>query len=157
MDQIKWCLTQKNGIELVDPSENLRIAYIKKAEDSLAVIGIPVSRDWKLITAYYTIYQGIYSLLVKIGIKCEIHSCTIAFAKRFLDKYISKEDFILIDKAFLARQNSQYYVDRTVSDQDYAFILSKTPRFLIKCKNMIIEQNEIKKIREEIKLIQGGK
>ena len=35
MDKIKWCLKQKNGLELVEPNEELAKAYIKKAEDSL--------------------------------------------------------------------------------------------------------------------------
>ena len=35
MDQIKWCLRQKKGIELIKSNDNLSKAYIKKAEDSL--------------------------------------------------------------------------------------------------------------------------
>jgi len=31
MDQIKWCLNQKKGIELVEPNDNLRDAYLIKA------------------------------------------------------------------------------------------------------------------------------
>ncbi len=151
MDQIKWCLLQKKGIELVEPSDNLREAYILKAEDALETLQTTASRDWKLTTAYYTIYHGIYSLLIKIGIKCEIHSCTIEFAKRFLDKHFSKEDFDLVDKAFSARIDSQYYVNRKVPDMNYKLIIRKTPSFLVKCKNMTIEQKEILQIRDRIK------
>ena len=147
MDQIKWCMQQKKGIELVEPSDNLRDAYLIKAEEALDTLRTSKSRDWQLTTAYYTIYHGIYSLLMKIGIKCEIHSCTIEFTKRFLKGHFSTEDFELIDKAFSARIDSQYYVNRKVPNQNYEFIMKRTPAFLVKCKNVLLEQKEIEDIR----------
>lgn len=116
MDKIKWCLRQNKGIELVEPSDNLRDAYLKKAEDALETLRTSKIKDWRLIIAYYIIYNGIYSLLMKIGIKCEIHSCTIEFVKYFLKTHFSEEDFELIDKAFSARIDSQYYVNKNVPD-----------------------------------------
>lgn len=32
MENIKWCLHVENGIELVEPNENLSKAYLKKSE-----------------------------------------------------------------------------------------------------------------------------
>lgn len=154
MDQIKWCLNQKKGIELVEPSDNLRDAYLIKSEEALETLRSTKVRDWQLITAYYTIYQGVYSLLMKIGIKCEIHSCTIEFTKRYLKDYFTPEDFELIDKAFSARIDSQYYSNRKVSVQNYDLIMKKTPAFLVKCKNIVLEQKEIEKIRKEIQSLQ---
>jgi uncharacterized protein (UPF0332 family) len=154
MDQIKWCMQQKKGIELVEPSDNLREAHLIKAEESLEVLRATKIRDWEMTTAYYTIYHGIYSLLMKIGIKCEIHSCTIEFTKRFLRNYFSSEDFELIDKAFSARIDSQYYVNREVPDQNYDLIMKKTPAFLVKCKNIVLEQKEVQEIRDKIKALQ---
>ncbi|HIH37931.1 TPA: hypothetical protein HA245_03250, partial [Candidatus Woesearchaeota archaeon] len=46
MDQIKWCLNQKKGIELVEPSDNLRGAYLIKAEEALETVKTSKSRDW---------------------------------------------------------------------------------------------------------------
>ena len=157
MDQIKWCLDQKKGIELVEPSDNLRAAYLVKAEEALETLrGIKI-RDWQLTTAYYTMYHGIYSLLMKMGVKCEIHTCTIEFAKRFLKKHFTTEDFDLLDKAFRARNDSQYYVNREVPDGNYQLIMKKTPAFLVKCKNIILEQKEINEIREKIKELSDKK
>ncbi len=150
MDQIKWCMQQKKGIELIDPSDNLREAYLMKAEEALDTIRTSKSKDWQLTAAYYTIYHGIYSLLTKIGVKCEIHSCTIEFIRRFLKENFSSEDFELIDKAFSARIDSQYYVNRKVSDQNYNLIIKKTPLFLVKCKNILLEQKEIEEIRNKL-------
>jgi len=150
MDQIKWCLNQKKGIELVEPNDNLREAYLIKADEALETLRTSKIKDWQLTTAYYAIYHSLYSLLMKIGVKCEIHSCTIEFAKRFLKKYFSAEDFELVDKAFSARIDSQYYVNREVPDENYNLIIKKTPAFLVKCKNIVIEQEEMNKIRKQI-------
>jgi uncharacterized protein (UPF0332 family) len=150
MDQIKWCLNQKKGIELVEPNDNLREAYLLKADETLDVLKGTKVRDWQLTTAYYAMYHGLYSLLMKIGIKCEIHTCTIEFAKRYLDKHFTKDDFILLDKAFRARNDAQYYVNREVTNEDYQLILKKAPQFLVKCKNIILDQNEIIEIRARI-------
>ena len=155
MDQIKWCLNQKKGIELVEPSDNLRDAYLVKAEDALDTLKTSKSRDWQLTTAYYTIYNSIYSLLMKIGIKCEIHSCTIEFTKRYLKDHFTPEDFELIDKAFSARIDSQYYVNRQVPDQNYDLITKKTPAFLVKCKNIVLDQKEIIEIRARVSSVRS--
>ena len=150
MDQIRWCMQQKKGIELVEPSDNLRDAYLVKAEDALDTSITSKSRDWQLTAAYYTIYQGVYSLLMKIGVKCEIHSCTIEFTKRFLKNQFLSEEFELIDKAFSARIDSQYYVNRKVPNQNYELIMKKTPAFLVKCKNIVLEQKDVQDIRNQI-------
>jgi uncharacterized protein (UPF0332 family) len=150
MDKIKWCLNQKKGIELVEPNDNLREAYLIKADEALETLRTSKIKDWQLTTAYYAIYHSLYSLLMKIGVKCEIHSCTIEFAKRFLKKYFSAEDFELIDKAFSARIDSQYYVNREVPDENYNLIIKKTPAFLVKCKNIVLEQEDISEIREQL-------
>ncbi len=150
MDQINWCIKQKKGIEIIEPNNNLKEAYIKKAEEALNTLKTTTSRDWKLTTAYYTIYHSIYSILMEIGIKCEIHSCTIEIAKQYLNKYLTKEDYELIDKAFSARIDSQYYINRKVPNKNYELILKKTAHFMIKCKNINLEEKEISKIRNEI-------
>lgn len=151
MDKIKWCLDQKKGIEIVEPNDNLHDAYLLKADEALEVLRIATIRDWQLTTAYYAIYFGIYSLLMKIGIKCEIHSCTIEFSKRYLKKHFLAEDFVLLDKAFKARNDAQYYVNREVTNEDFQLIMKQTPALLVKCKNIIIDQKEIVEIREKIK------
>ena len=127
MDKIKWCLEKKNGIELVEPNQNLVEGYIKKAEDSLETSKLAKSKDWKITASYYAIYFSIYSLMMQIGVKCEIHSCTIEFAKRFLQEYIPKEDLKLFETAFEARNNSQYYINRDIAPNDYQKLISEAP------------------------------
>ncbi|PIO08532.1 hypothetical protein COU62_00045, partial [Candidatus Pacearchaeota archaeon CG10_big_fil_rev_8_21_14_0_10_35_219] len=46
-----------------------------------------------------------------------------------------------------ARVDSQYYIDRTVPDEQYNKMIQKAPEFLVKCKSVIIKLNE-KKVNE---------
>ena len=147
MDKIKWCAEKKGGLSLIEPNSNLAEAYTKKAEEALESMSINTIKDWKISTAYYTLYFSLYSILTKIGIKCEIHSCTIKFAKRFLKDYFNDEELEFTEDSLKARINSQYYVDRTVSDKQYNKMIMKTPEFLVKCKSILIKLNE-KKIIE---------
>ncbi len=88
-----------------------------------------------------------------IGIKCEIHSCTIEFAKRFLKEFFSEEEFKSTEESLKARIDSQYYVDRTVPDEQYHKMVKNTPEFLVKCKSILIKLNEkkVNSIRDEFK------
>ena len=147
MDKIKWCAGKKEGLSLIEPNSDLAEAYTKKAEEALESMRINIIKDWKISTAYYTLYFSLYSVLTKIGIKCEIHSCTIAFTKRFLREFFSEEDFEFAEDALKARIDSQYYIDRTVPDEQYNKMIKNAPEFLVKCKSILIKLNE-KKINE---------
>lgn len=147
MDKIKWCAGKKEGLSLIEPNSNLAEAYVKKAEEALESMRINHIKDWKISTAYYTLYFSLYSVLTKIGIKCGIHSCTIEFAKRFLRDYLSEVDLDFTEDSLKARIDSQYYIDRTVPDEQYDKMIMKAPEFLVNCKSILIKLNE-KKINE---------
>lgn len=147
MDKIKWCTEKKDGLILVETNNDLANAYLKKAEEALESMRINIIKDWKISTAYYTIYFSLYSILMKLGIKCEIHSCSIEFAKRFLTEFFQENELDFIEDSLKARVNSQYYVDRTVPDEQYNEMIQRTPEFLVKCKAILIKLNE-KKINE---------
>ena len=147
MDKIRWCMGKKEGLSLIEPNSNLAEAYIKKSEEALESMRVNVIKDWRISTAYYTLYFSLYSILTKIGIKCEIHSCTIEFIKRFLREFFSEEEIDFIEDSLKARIDSQYYIDRTVPDEQYNKMIKKTPEFLVKCKSILLKLNE-KKINE---------
>ncbi|MFH1522078.1 MAG: HEPN domain-containing protein, partial [archaeon] len=147
MNKIKWCTGKKGGLSLIEPSSNLAEAYIKKAEEALESMRVNIIKDWKVSTAYYTLYFSLYSILTKIGIKCEIHSCTIEFAKFFLKDYLDEKDLDFIEDSLKARINSQYYINRNIPDKQYNKMITETPEFLVKCKSILIKLNE-RKINE---------
>jgi len=147
MDKIKWCVGKKEGLSLIEPNNDLANAYLKKAEEALESIRVNIIKDWKISTAYYTIYFSLYSLLMKLGVKCEIHSCTIEFVKRFLNEFFEEDELDFTEDSLKARVDSQYYIGRTVPDEQYNKMIQKAPEFLVKCKAVLIKLNE-KKINE---------
>lgn len=147
MEKIKWCAGKKDGLKLVDTNSNLAEAYIKKAEEALESMQVNTIKDWRITTAYYTIYFSLYALLVKTGIKCEIHSCTIEFAKVFLKDFFNEDDIDFIEDSFKARIDSQYYIDRTIPDPQYDKMVKLAPEFLVRCKSYLAKLNG-KKINE---------
>lgn len=153
MAKIDWCKKQKNGIELIEPNEDLSLAYIKKAENSLkASAALIANKEWRISSLYYAMYFSVYAILMKLGIKCEIHSCTIAVAQEILHDYFEKDDMELLKKSMKARIDVQYYTDRNISDAAYQEMISKAPIIIAKCKETLnqITEKEVKKIRSLI-------
>lgn len=158
MDKICWCAGKKEGLSLIEPNSNLSEAYVRKSEDALESMRINTIRDWKVSTAYYTIYFSLYAILMKIGVKCEIHSCTIEFAKRFLMDFFSGEELGFIGDSLKARIDSQYYVDRAIPDEQYLMMIKMAPEYLVKCKSVLVKLNEKKiiAIRKEFQNALSG-
>ena len=106
------CAGKKEGLCFIEPNSNLAEAYLKKAGEALESMRVNIIKDWKISTAYYTLYFSLYSVLTKIGIKCEIHSYTIEFAKRFLSGYFTEEELDFTEDSLTARIDSQYYIEK---------------------------------------------
>ena len=160
MEKIKWCTQVKGGIELSEPNGNLANGYILKAEESFEMMQkAKGSRDWSVSTSYYSMYFSLYSVLMKIGVKCEIHACTIEFMKIFLAPYFSPAECKFMADSLQARVDTQYYVDREVDDKFVNEMLATAPKFLAKCKGIVanIRESEINAIRKQIKIISGVK
>lgn len=156
MEKLKWCKSKKGGIELIEPNKNLADGYIMKAEESLAMMQkAKESRDWSVSTSYYAMYFSLYSILMKIGIKCEIHACTIEFMKRFLSSYFTPAECKFVEDSLQARVDTQYYVDREVKDKFVSEMFTTAPKFLVKCKEVLarIKESEINAIRNQVKQI----
>jgi hypothetical protein len=94
MATIVWCKKQKQGIRLVEPNDTLFLTYINAAYETIDAFAQTPSPMWKATMQYYTRYFAMYALLMKIGVKCEIHECTLT-VYRLLQKerIISPEDY----------------------------------------------------------------
>jgi uncharacterized protein (UPF0332 family) len=149
MDKIRWC--SKKGLRMIEPNPNLSEAYVKKAEEALESMGVIIIKDWRISTAYYTMYFSLYSLLMRIGIRCEIHSCTLEFARRYLKEYFVYDEIDFIEESLKSRIDSQYYVDRSVPDAHNSEMIKRAPELLVLCKSILIRLNEkkIEAIRSE--------
>lgn len=154
MVSINWCCKQKDGIKLIESNNNLTAAYIKMAEDAIGTMNREKDKNliFGISACYYSMYYSLYSIMMKLGIKCEIHSCSLEFMKQFLLDFYSREDFKLIKKSFDLRGLAQYYPSKIIKKEDSDFIISQAPIFLNKSKEILagINENNINKIREEL-------
>src|SRR3989344_1171955 len=154
MVSVKWCLKQKDGLELVTPNNVMADSYIKMAEESISILkGVEASKIWTATTTYYIFYYSLYSLMLHIGIKCEIHSCSIEFMKKYLHIFYDKKDAEMMEKAFSARIDLQYYSNRPVDSKVIEETKKHCTEFFIKIKDILLKISEpqIKSIRESLK------
>jgi len=120
MVNLDWCKKQRLGIKLVTPSLNLFHEYIANAEESIRVltkIRSIESNMWLATTKYYTEYFAAYAFLMRIGVKSEIHDCTIRVFKALeLAGKISFEISKKLERDKDLRIDNQYYLkNRSVS------------------------------------------
>src|SRR3989344_1475983 len=95
MVTVEWCLKNKNGIKIIEPNINMSNSYFNMAEDSIKVLNnIKDSKIWIATTSYYIFYYSLYSLMLRIGVKCEIHSCSLEFMKQYLNEFYNQIDII---------------------------------------------------------------
>jgi len=152
MKKISWCKEQKKGIKLIEPNENLSDEYYKNAEESLSVlrsIKDTKSNMWLATTKYYIEYFAIYSVLMKIGIKCEIHDCTIALTELLENENIIKpgvSETLERDKEL--RIDNQYYLKNKPVNIDFG----KLAEFILSIKETLanLDQDKISEVRERI-------
>ena len=144
MVSLKWCCKQKEGIRLIDPNENLSKSYMKMGENALGTMNR--EKNYNIVFAisagYYSMYYSLYSVLMKIGVKCEIHSCTLKFMKEALGEIYSQEYIKTISKAFDLRNIAQYYVDKVINIKDSEFIFAQAPLFVNISKEILYKINE---------------
>ena len=143
--QIKWCFKQNKGVRLIEPNESISENYVKESLSDFDMIE-KVNQKWKTVTAYYSCYNLVYAILVKIGIKCEIHDCTIALMSLL---GFNKEEIKFLDSLKKERVDVQYYL----KPSSLSIVKNKVLEFLNRCKEIIKEMNDdkINEIRAKIK------
>lgn len=149
MENLSWCMKQKNGIKIVEPNENLMKGYFLKAKNSLDAMWREKGNiEWQVAAAYYAMYFSVYAILAKIGITCEIHSCTVKLAKLFL----SENDITILETAKTLRNRIQYYVTKQDERTGYLELISKAHEFNLKCRSLASSMTEpqINKLRNTI-------
>jgi len=147
-------LKKKRIIELVEPSEEIKLSYLIKAENCLKSAKIlSQSQIYENSTseAYYCMYNSLLALLFKIGVKSENHSASIIlFDRLFNNPDLTK--IVLWAKG--GRIDKQYYVETQqivkVTKESCNEMILKAEDFLIKMKLLISEvsNEKIKLIRE---------
>jgi len=155
MEKIKWCGNIEKGIKLVEPSETIAKQYMQRSRESFEILRCiqkTYSDMWLATTKYYFRYFAIYSIMRKIGIKSEVHDCTIALAvflekENILDEGISMK---LKEEKELRIEN-QYYLENKPVHID----LEELSEFFIQINQTLnsLTKNKIKEIREKLNKI----
>lgn len=155
-EKIQWCKKQKSGIKVVLPSENLCHAYVKKAQNSLRSMDLTYDADileWAVDAAYYARYQAVYALLQKVGVKCEIHDCTIALFRFLFADIFDNSFFEEIEMAKEQRINLTYYTDRLVPRKEIEENINKASAFVMEIEKYIesASSKEIQQLEKKVK------
>jgi uncharacterized protein (UPF0332 family) len=147
---LDWC--KKKGMKLIEPNDNLTEEYFKNAEETLRVTNLikgSGSNMWLATQKYYTEYLAAYSLMMKIGIKSEIHSCTIEVI-RILEKegIVDFEFSKILEEDKELRIDNQYYLKNRPVDLNPR----KLSEILLKIKTILdnISTEQIELIRKKI-------
>ncbi len=147
-EKLKWCFKQRKGIKLVEPNDNLSREYFKSAEETLAFLRDAEGKSnmWLATLKYYCEYFAVYGLLMKLGIKSEIHDCTIEICK-FLEhhKILPEGTAKLLEEDKELRIDNQYYLKNRKVDIDFNSLRD----FVLMLKNIAnsITSDEIYEIR----------
>jgi len=153
MATISWCYKQSKGLRLIESNENVSEGYFKLAESSIGTMNRERNKNdvFSISAGYYSMYYSLYGILMFIGIKCEIHQCTIKFMEDFLTDFYSKEDMKNIYSAFKLRNTVQYYVNKIIDEKEIDNLIINAPEFLAKSKEILSSLNEdkIKNIRNK--------
>ena len=145
--RLGWCIKQKNGIELIERKEHLSEAYMKEADDTLRAVSLNVGK-WKVITAYYSCYNAVYSLFMRAGVKCEIHDCTIEAMSLF---GFTEEDVEFLRKLKADRIKNQYYLKNIELEDE-----EKVGEFVLKCREILLSFSDEKIEGVRNKIMEAG-
>lgn len=145
-----WC--KKKGMELIEPNDNLSEEYFKSAEETLRSLKLTKDKDsnmWLATKLYYTEYLAAYSILMKLGIKSEIHSCTISIIKLLeAENLITFKFSEILEKDKDLRTDNQYYLKNIPVKIDE----KRLSKLLLDIREVLdkITKEEISKIRSII-------
>lgn len=159
-ERVLWCSKQEKGIKIVEPNENLCKAYLKKANESLKSMNANLNlglREWVITTAYYARYNAVYALLMKCGIKSEIHECTIAVIKFLFPNFVKLNTFKELEMSKRQRINIQYYTNTLIDERSFEFNVRSAPKFVLDMEKLIdsITKSQINELRDKLKRLIG--
>ena len=109
-------LYKEKKLQIVEPSEELKEAYVQKSSASIKSAEILLQNSLlenSVPMAYYSMYNMIMALFFKTGIKCESHAGSIVMLKELFNIDNSKIEF-----AKKERVDKQYYVDFKISKKE---------------------------------------
>lgn len=129
---LKWCLGQGRGIKLTKPSDNLVKAYLRKSRNALKSMDVNMRAgisEWGVSASYYAKYFAVYALLLKVGVKCQIHDCTITLFSYLFSDNVPRQVIQELRKSKEDRIETQYYTGEVKVNQDQ--LMKQTKDFVL--------------------------
>jgi uncharacterized protein (UPF0332 family) len=144
-------LHKEGKLLLVEPSDDIKDAYLKKSESGLSSAKILLEKEKleeSVSLAYYSMYYITLALFLKTGIKCENHSATIILLKRIFGIDNSHISF-----AKRERVDKQYYVDFHTTKKDVKDLIGITEEYNANIYDFInrLSNDEIEGYRKKMK------
>ena len=150
-------LLEKGKIELVEPSEELKEAYLKKSRsnfESARILSLNDMYEESVSLAYYSMYNMLQALFLRAGFKSENHAASIILLKRIFD--IDNEKISFAKKE---RIDKQYYVDSSITQKEVDELLKIAEDFNSSIYDFIsrLDNEQISSYREKFeKLVRAG-
>ena len=159
-EDFAFCFKKERGLKLISPNENLVQVYRRKSMSALNMLKSATEKDeddWILDTSYYAKYFMVYALFMKVGIKSEIHDCTIfALKSVFVDSGIVSESLYkeLLDSKDL-RVGSLYY-DKDFGKDKILERAKVAPSFCLEVESILekISKEDISKARKKFEQVE---
>jgi len=153
---LDWCLKQSKGIRLVKPSDNLVKAYLEKSRNALKSMEINAQAslvEWAVSASYYAKYFAVYALLSKIGVKCEIHDCTITLFEHLFCDSVPRKIIKDLRNSKEDRVETQYYTHEISVDLEQ--VKKKTKKFVLEIENVIdgLNSEKIEELQKRLKVL----
>jgi len=142
---LKWCLSQSKGIKLVNPSENMARAYLQKTRNALKSMEVNAKAgitEWAVSASYYAKYFAVYAILSKVGVRCEIHDCTIALFNYLFSDKVPPKVIQELKQSKEDRIEMQYYSRDITVDIDK--LMAQTKFFILEIEKIIDSLNSEK-------------
>ncbi len=120
-------LHKEGVLQLVSPSNEMKIAYLNKAESHLVSARLLLDNDLfeqSVSMAYYSMYYSVMALFCANGIKCENHTAAIIL----LTEIFSRDNTEIKD-AKRERIDKQYYVTSTPVQGDVVALIRTAESF----------------------------
>ena len=150
-----FCFKKAGGLKLVSPNERLVEVYKKKSRSALNMLESAKEKqedEWILDTSYYAKYFMVYALFMKVGIKSEIHDCTIfALNSIFVElEMVDKDVYDDLSNSRELRVGSLYY-DKDFGKERILSAASTAPKFCLEVESVIdkLSKEDILELRKK--------
>jgi uncharacterized protein (UPF0332 family) len=90
--------------------------------------------EWGISASYYARYFAVDALLQRLGIKSEIHDCTIALFKDLFRNMVPKDLISEFERAKADRVEAQYYTEQLVVNTEK--IIEDTKNFVLEIERI---------------------